>query len=238
MRRARHTTETPRVRPLAVACAAVLALAVLTGAGLAAAAMPQAPASAPPAQEHAVTPQEPAAAPQAHVAKPEAHGGGAPAEGEGGHESGGSLLGTIGRLFNFAALVLVLVYFLPAPIAGCLSRRSTGIRSDLTKAAETRGAASAELAAIDRKMQALPGEIDSLKARGAREVAAEEARIRQTADAERERLLEQTRREIDLQVKAAERELTRHAPDLAIGLASERITRTITDEDQARLVDQ
>jgi F-type H+-transporting ATPase subunit b len=182
--------------------------------------------------------QSSAAAPQEPAAPPAAHGEGAPAEGQGNHEGGGSLLGTLGRVFNFAVLVGVLVYFLRAPIAGYLSRRSTEIRRDLTTAAETREAATAELAAVEQKLKALPGEIEALKVRGAREVAAEEARIRQAADAERERMLEQTRREIDLQVKAAERELTRQAADLAVGLAAERIKQTITSEDQARLVDR
>ncbi len=144
----------------------------------------------------------------------------------------------LARLFNFAILVGVLVYFLRAPIAGYLARRSTEIRSDLVAAAETRQAAEADLAAIEEKMKALPGEIEALKARGAAEIAAEEARIRAAADSERARLLEQARREIDLQLRAAERDLLKRAAELTVGLASDRIKRTITDEDQKRLVDQ
>ncbi len=147
-------------------------------------------------------------------------------------------LDTIARLLNFAILVGVLVYFLRAPIAGYLARRSTEIRSDLVNAAETRRAAEAELAAIEQKLKALPGEIEALKARGSAEIAAEEARIRQAADAERARLLEQARREIDLQLRAAERDLVKRAAELTVTLASDRIRRTITDEDQKRLVDQ
>jgi F0F1-type ATP synthase membrane subunit b/b' len=51
-------------------------------------------------------------------------------------------------------------------------------------------------------------------------------------------LLDQARREIDLQVRAAERDLTRRAAELTVGLASDRIKRAITDEDQQRLVDR
>ncbi len=144
----------------------------------------------------------------------------------------------IARFVNFAILVGVLVYYLRAPIAAYLARRSTEIRSDLTKAAETREAASAELAAIEQKMKALPAEIEALKARGAEEIAAEEARLRQATEQERERLLEQARREIDLHLRAAERELVKQAAELTVGLASDRIKRTITDEDQRRLVDR
>ncbi len=144
----------------------------------------------------------------------------------------------LARLVNFAILVGVLVYFLRAPIAGYLGRRSTEIRGDLVKASETRDTASAQLAAIERKMKALPAEIEALKARGVAEIAVEEGRIREAAAAERERLLAQARREIDLQVRLAERDLVRQAAELTIGLASDRIKRTITDEDRARLVER
>jgi F-type H+-transporting ATPase subunit b len=87
-------------------------------------------------------------------------------------------------------------------------------------------------------MKALPGELEALRAQGAEEVAAEEARIAAAAAAERSRLLEQTRREIDVQVRIAERELVSHAAGLAIGVAAERIKNNITEDDQKRLIDR
>ena len=105
-------------------------------------------------------------------------------------------------------------------------------------AAEMKQAAAAQIEDIDRRMKALPAELEALRAQGAREIAAEEERIHIAAAAERDRLLEQARREIDLQVKAAERELVSHAADLAVGVATERIKKNITDDDQQRLVDR
>jgi len=145
---------------------------------------------------------------------------------------------TVARLANFAILVGALVYLLRSPLAGYLSSRGTQIRGDLVNAAEMKQAAAAQIAEIDRKMKALPGELEALRAQGVQEIAAEEARIRAAAAAESERLLEQARREIDLQVKVAERELVSHAADLAVGVATERIKQTITDEDRQRLVDR
>ena len=98
--------------------------------------------------------------------------------------------------------------------------------------------AAAQIEEIDRKMAALPGELEALRAQGAQEIAAEQARIRAAAAAERDRLLEQARRDIDQQVKIAERELVSHAADLAVGLAGDRIKKTITDDDQKRLADR
>ncbi len=157
-------------------------------------------------------------------------------ESEAPHEE--SLLRTAARFANFAILVGVLAYFLKAPIAAYLVTRGTRIREALVTAAETREAATAQLAEIARKLQTLPAELEALKAQGAQDVIAEQARITQVAAVERERLLEQTRREIATRLRLARRELTAHAADLAIKIAEERIRRSITPDDQLRLVDR
>ena len=160
------------------------------------------------------------------------------AEGAEGVEHEEGLLPVIARLVNFAILIGTLVYLLRSPLMGYLNDRGTQIRSDLVNAAEMKRAAAAQLEEIDRRMKALPGELEALRVQGAQEIAAEEARIRAAASAERDRVLEQARRDIDQHVKVAERELVSHAADLAVAVAAERIRKTITDDDQKRLADR
>ena len=142
------------------------------------------------------------------------------------------------RLVNFSILAGSLWYLLRSPIGRYLTDRGTQIRADLVNAAETKQAAAAQIEEIDRRMKALPGELDALRRQGAQDMATEEQRIAAAAEAERARLLEQARREIELQVKVAERDLVAHAADLAVGVAAERIKKNITDDDQQRLVDR
>lgn len=156
-------------------------------------------------------------------------------ESEAPHDSAWSL---VARLVNFGILAGTLVYVLRSPLGQYLAARTTEIRQELVTAADMRRAAATQLEEIDRRLNALPAEIDNLKARGVEEIAAEEARIAQAADVERQRLLEQTRREIELQLRAARDELVKHAAELAIGVASDRIKRTITPDDHLRLVDR
>jgi F-type H+-transporting ATPase subunit b len=155
---------------------------------------------------------------------------------EAGH--GESIWATIARLLNFAILVGVLVYFVRSPFIAYLAQRSADIRGGLTQAAAMREEATQQLEAVNRRLSALPGEIEALKAGGVQEIAAEEARIRASAEAERGRLLEQARREIELQLRVAEHELVEHAANLAVNVARDRIQRTITEQDQRRLVDR
>jgi F-type H+-transporting ATPase subunit b len=179
----------------------------------------------------------------AQGAQPAAAGGHAAPAGQhaapaGEHEAGNPIVGMIAKLFNFAILAGTLVYFLRSPIATYLRDRGTQIRGDLVKAADMRTSATAQLAAIDQKMAALPAELDGLRRTGAEELAAEESRMRQAAESERGRLLDQARREIDAQLNVAQRELLAHTADLAVAIASKRVKATITAADQARLVDR
>lgn len=156
----------------------------------------------------------------------------------GGAEHAESIWPTIARLINFAILAAVLVYFARSPFMRYLVQRSKDIRAALTRAAAARTHAAAQMEAIEARIKALPGEIDALRTRGAEEIVAEEARIRQATQTERTRLLEQARREIDQHLRVAQRDLVRLAADLAVGVASTRIKRIIDSEDQMRLVDQ
>jgi F-type H+-transporting ATPase subunit b len=205
----------------------VLTLLLLL-AGVIASGMPvaaQAPA-------HGAAQHDAAAQPTAKGAQPVEH-----AEAEA-HGSEHAVRDMIARLLNFAILIGALSYFLKGPIGSYLAGRSSQIRQDLVTAAETRRTATAQLEEIQQKLNALPAELAALETRGEEDVVAEKARIAEAATAERERLLAQTRREIDMRLRMARRELTEYAAQLAVSVAQERITRTITPDDQLRLVDR
>ncbi len=152
--------------------------------------------------------------------------------------AGRGIIDVLARLVNFGILAGTLYYFLRGPVRTYFTDRSTRIRSDLVAAAAMRDEATRQLAEIEERMKALPGELDALRRQGTEEIAAEQERIRAAAAAERTRLVEQARREIDLQVKVAERALVARAAELAVGTAADRIRRAITPDDRRRLVDR
>lgn len=159
---------------------------------------------------------------------------------EGGHHEqsiGEMILGLGWPVANFIIFVGVIYYFGNGPLKEYLATRSATIRKDLVEAAELKAAATAQLASIEQKLQALPGELNTLRTRGAEDIVAEEKRIAAAAEADRERLLDQTRREIDLQVRLAKKDILEHAADLSVQLATERIKKETTPADQDRLVE-
>jgi F-type H+-transporting ATPase subunit b len=221
------------LRPLPIsACelknkvAATLVAALLSALLVPAALAAQTPEHAPP----------PPAGAHAPATQPGGHGEADAEHAEG--EEHGMFSGLLWPTINFAILAGGLWWFFKDPVAGYLRDRHTSIRKDLVDAASVKSAAAAQLAEIDRKLQALPGEIDALKKRGAEEIAAEEQRIAAQAASERDRLLEQTRREIDVQLRLAKRELVEHAANLSVQLAGDRLQQQMTADDQKRLVDR
>jgi F-type H+-transporting ATPase subunit b len=204
-----------------------LAALLLAATAVAASAAQAQPEHAPPAAPAASQPHD--AAKDAH-AQPAAHDEAAA------HDPG--WWPTIWKFANFVILVGALVYFLRAPVAGYLNGRIGKVRDDLLTAAQTRESAVRQLAEIDAKLAALPAEIEALKRQGAEDLVAERARIEQDALLERQRVLEHTKREIEMRLRVAKRELVELAATLAVNVASERIKTTITPDDQARLVDR
>lgn len=154
------------------------------------------------------------------------------------HSIGEMIMGLGWPIANFIIFVGVLYYFFNKPLKEYLANRHATIRKDLVEAAELKSTATAQLQQIEQKLQALPGEISALRTRGADEIKAEEQRIAAAAAADRERMLEQTRREIDLQVRLAKKEILEHAADLSVQLATDRIKKEVTPADQDRLIDR
>ena len=210
-----------RVRHTNLISIVTLCAVLVAGAAFSAAQTPAPPEQAPPGAAHAVD--------------REAVAEGQTAEGE---HHGESIWLTVARLVNFALLVGILGYFLGPLIGRYLNDRSDQIRADLVQAAAMRRTAESQLAEIDARLTALPAELEELRRRGTEEITAEEARIRAASEAERERLLGHMRRDIDLQLRIARRELVREAAALAVGVAERRIKSIITPEDHRRLLDR
>ena len=176
------------------------------------------------------------------VAAATGHGGQDHGAAAGGHgeaaEHGESIWVTLSRLANFAMLAGLLYWLGRKPLADHLASRHAQIRKDLVDAAEMRTTATARLAEIEAKLAALPAELDALRTRGAEELAAERSRIRAVAETERDRLVDQARREIATQTRNARATLRAEAATLAVDVAGTRLRQTLTPAEQSALVDQ
>jgi F-type H+-transporting ATPase subunit b len=123
-------------------------------------------------------------------------------------------------------------------ISDALERRQNAIEDSIDAAERTRQEADQLLGEYRERLKEARGQAQEIvdRARHAAEVHERDA----VADAKktREQLMEQTRRDIESETRRAIEEIRREVADLTIQ-ATEKVTRkTLTDEDQRRLVEE
>jgi len=158
-------------------------------------------------------------------------------------EGGGSFLVSpdiglmVWALLVFAISGLLLKKYAFPQIAEALDRRQRIIEDSLDTAAETRAEAETLLEEYRERLAAAREQAEAILARARK--AAENTEKETLADAKerREELMAQTRRDIEAETQRAIQEIRNEVADLTI-LATEKITRkTLTEDDQRKLVE-
>ena len=159
---------------------------------------------------------------------------------EGGVQRGGGVHipwgEVIKQAINFLLLAGVLVYFLRKPFSSFLKERSDLLRKAIDDAAKARAEAAEKLAAIETRTAKLADEIAGMNAKMDVEAAAEARRLQETAAVEISRIRAQSEFTGEQEVKKAREELRREAALLSARAAEELVRRTLSPEDQERLV--
>jgi F-type H+-transporting ATPase subunit b len=139
-------------------------------------------------------------------------------------------------LFGVSMLILWKVAF--PRISEALDRRQRAIELSIEEADEIRRKADELLEEYRARLAEARQQADEIIERARKAGEAHERESEEEAKARRERLLEQTRRDIELETQRAIQEIRREVADLTV-LATERVTRkTLTQEDQRRLVEE
>jgi F-type H+-transporting ATPase subunit b len=123
-------------------------------------------------------------------------------------------------------------------IGDALHQRAKKIEGEIDAAAHTREEADKLLAEYRERLTEARQQAEQIvqRARQTAEVQMREAHSE--GEARREQLLEQTRRDIQAETRRAIDEIRREVADLTV-MATEKVTRkTLTDEDQRRLVQE
>ena len=158
--------------------------------------------------------------------------GGAP-QGGGVHIPWGEI---IKQAINFLILAGVLVYFLRKPFTSFLKERSDLLRKSIDDAAKARAEAAEKLSAIETRTAKLADEIAGMNEKMDVEAAAEARRLKETATVEISRIRAQSEFTGEQEVKKAREELRREAALLSARAAEELVRKTLSPEDQERLL--
>jgi F-type H+-transporting ATPase subunit b len=158
--------------------------------------------------------------------------------------AGGSFLITP----NVGLMVWVLVVFFLSffvlrkwvypSIITALDARAKTIEDSIDAAQHTREAADKLLADYQERLKEARGQADEIIARARKAADVHEHDAQEQARVNRERMLEQTRRDIEAETRRAIQEIRREVADLTV-MATEKLTRKVlTEEDQRRLIDE
>jgi F-type H+-transporting ATPase subunit b len=159
---------------------------------------------------------------------------------EGGAHPGGGVHVPWGEILkqaiNFLILAGVLVFFLRKPLSSFLKERSELLRKAIDDAAKAREEAAEKLAAIETRTANLADEIAGMNAKMDAEADAEARRLQETVTVEISRIRAQSEFTGEQEVKKAREELRREASLLTARAAEELVRKTLSPEDQERLV--
>jgi len=123
-------------------------------------------------------------------------------------------------------------------IAEALDKRQRIIEDSLDTAAKTRSEAEELLEEYRERLAAARGQAEAILARARKAAETSEQETLAQAKKRREELMAQTRRDIEAETQRAIQEIRNEVADLTI-LATEKVTRkTLTEDDQRKLVEE
>ncbi len=152
--------------------------------------------------------------------------------------SAGGLKAFVWPALNLVILIAILVYFARKPLQAYFEKRRSEIQGELQSAADQLTTAEAAYAKWQRRMIDLESELDEIRATSQQRAEAERERIIADARATADRIRRDATAAVELELRRAREILREEATQLAIDLASERLSREVTDADRDRLVDE
>lgn len=136
---------------------------------------------------------------------------------------------------NLTIFLILLFIIARKPLKAAIAGRSSHIRSGLDEAARMQAEAKARFDSVEVRLAALDQEIEEMRIDARHDAEREAKTLRARGDVEAVRIKESAERAIREESARARAEIRQEAVALAVQLAKETLTRTISREDQERL---
>jgi F-type H+-transporting ATPase subunit b len=156
----------------------------------------------------------------------------------GGGEGGSDWKGWLWKIVNFAILLFILVKYLAKPMKDYFRQRTELIEKSLTEAREAKGLAQKALKEVEEKLKLKDQEIERIVDSAKQSGQAEHDNLIEQGKDMSEKIRQQARTNIEMELKNAKAALRAEASGLALKLAEKRLRERLTEEDQMRLLEE
>ncbi len=126
-------------------------------------------------------------------------------------------------ILNFVIIAGLIVWASKKNLPAMFRNRTASIQHAIAEARKASEDANRRLGEIESRLSRLNDEINQMRETSEKEAVMEEERTRAAAAEDAKRIVESAEQEIAAATKAARRELTAHAADLAVTLATKQI---------------
>jgi F-type H+-transporting ATPase subunit b len=141
-------------------------------------------------------------------------------------------------LLAFGITLLILRKYAFPAISEALDKRQRAIEDSIETARRTKAEAEELLSEYRERLKAARTQSEEIIIRARKAAEQLERESSETAKVKREELMEQTRRDIEAETRRAIEQIRSEVADLTV-MATEKVTRkTLTEDDQRRLVDE
>jgi F-type H+-transporting ATPase subunit b len=139
------------------------------------------------------------------------------------------------QLLNFGVLLFLLIWFGGRALRKAFASRHDQLKADIESAAAQRILAEQRFREQDTRLANLEQELAALRAAVGEEGERERARLLAGAEEKAKRIQDETRFQLDQQVKEAEQRLRAEVASTAVKVADEILRRSVNPDDERRL---
>ena len=159
---------------------------------------------------------------------------------EHGGEGGGGLISLdkslIIQFVNFFILLFILQRLLYKPFLAKMEERTAAIKTSLEEAQAARTAATRQQEENEARLRTAYAEAASIRDQALREAAEESRKHIEAAQTQARKMVEDTKAQLDGEVRRARDDLRREVSDLATAVAEKLVRRSLREEDHRRIV--
>lgn len=139
------------------------------------------------------------------------------------------------QIGNILLVVVLFIFLLKRPAPQFFRGRAKEIQDLLEKALKDKEDAMARLGEVENKMAKLGDEVTAIESAAKEAAELDRQRVQAEAESSRERIRKEASQEMERRVIEARRELRVYAADLAVKMAKELASASITEEDEKGL---